>query len=260
MEKNNKKRDFESIERAPEQAHVGTHDAVIEILKNLGPGELLDIGAGTGYFASRVAKLWQKTVNVTEIKKECVKEPGLIVSEVNCDSDKLPYPDSSFDYVTFVEIIEHLKNPWFAVSEIQRVLKPNGVLVFTTPNISNFRSKLLFLLKNKFPQFENEEHFSPLEHLHPFAMGELKLILSENNFNIEKINYGEGYRTRRTWLYYKKFRAGRPFLRNFFGYCIQNILYIYSRIVSFLLYGSFSTRNRTYGVTIMLTARKKNGK
>lgn len=53
----------------------------------------------------------------------------------NIESDDFPYPDASFDLVIFAELIEHLAvNPVQALSEMHRVLKPDGWLIVTTPN------------------------------------------------------------------------------------------------------------------------------
>jgi len=65
---------------------------------------------------------------------------------VNIDVNPLPFPDGFFDLVIFTEIIEHLTNPFFALSEIRRVLKPGGWLLITTPNVSRSQNviKLIF--------------------------------------------------------------------------------------------------------------------
>ena len=47
------------------------------------------------------------------------------------ERDAFPYPDNTFDLVTWCEVIEHLTlNPVWALSEIHRVLKPGGAALF----------------------------------------------------------------------------------------------------------------------------------
>lgn len=59
----------------------------------------------------------------------------------NAEREPWPYPDSSFDLVTGMEILEHLTiDPHFFFSEANRVLRPGGHLLLTTPNISSHRS------------------------------------------------------------------------------------------------------------------------
>ena len=53
----------------------------------------------------------------------------------NIEMEQFPYDDDSFDVVLFCEIIEHLTaDPIASLREIKRVLRPDGVLVLTTPN------------------------------------------------------------------------------------------------------------------------------
>lgn len=59
----------------------------------------------------------------------------------NIEEDTFPYSDAEFDVVLFCEIIEHLlMDPVSALKEIKRVLKPYGVLVLTTPNVSRLEN------------------------------------------------------------------------------------------------------------------------
>jgi len=58
----------------------------------------------------------------------------------------LPYDDDFFDAITFTEVIEHLEDHRKILKEINRVLKKDGILIVTTPNILNMKSRIRFLL------------------------------------------------------------------------------------------------------------------
>lgn len=59
----------------------------------------------------------------------------------NIENDDFPYGDGEFDVVIFAEIIEHLLNdPCKVLREIKRVLKPNGTLILTTPNVARLEN------------------------------------------------------------------------------------------------------------------------
>ena len=49
-------------------------------------------------------------------------------------SDGIPFPNASFDHVFCIEVLEHVPNPWGALTEIHRVLRPGGVLALSVPN------------------------------------------------------------------------------------------------------------------------------
>ncbi|MFH0818404.1 MAG: methyltransferase domain-containing protein [Patescibacteria group bacterium] len=51
--------------------------------------------------------------------------------------EQTPLESNSIDIVISEFVLEHLQNPTVALKEIFRVLKPNGVLIFITPNVVN---------------------------------------------------------------------------------------------------------------------------
>jgi len=55
----------------------------------------------------------------------------------NVEKGIFPFNDNEFDTVLCCEIIEHLTlNPTHMLYEIHRILKPDGCLIITTPNVS----------------------------------------------------------------------------------------------------------------------------
>jgi glycosyltransferase involved in cell wall biosynthesis/SAM-dependent methyltransferase len=59
----------------------------------------------------------------------------------DAERDRFPYPDGHFTTVLCCELIEHLADdPMHMMSEINRVVKPDGWLVLTTPNIGSLRA------------------------------------------------------------------------------------------------------------------------
>jgi SAM-dependent methyltransferase len=70
------------------------------------------------------------------------------VTECNIESEPLPYDDCSFDAVLFTEVLEHIAitDPKRILSEFARVLKPQGLVIFSTPNVCNISN--IFALLN----------------------------------------------------------------------------------------------------------------
>jgi SAM-dependent methyltransferase len=54
-------------------------------------------------------------------------------SIIKLDATDIPYGDSTFDCIIFNHILEHIPNYQKALSEIYRVLKPNGIAILQTP-------------------------------------------------------------------------------------------------------------------------------
>ena len=69
------------------------------------------------------------------------------VDHFDAEKDIFPYPDASFDTVLCCELIEHLpSDPMFMMGEINRILKPGGQVVITTPNAGGLRAISAILL------------------------------------------------------------------------------------------------------------------
>jgi SAM-dependent methyltransferase len=58
----------------------------------------------------------------------------------------LPFDDSIFDCIFFGDIIEHLFDPESLLKEVKRVLKPNGRLIISCPNMAYWRFRMYYLL------------------------------------------------------------------------------------------------------------------
>lgn len=87
----------------------------------------LDIGCRDGYWSERL-KAKGYTVDSLDI------EPHYTGALEHNVEHGLPFPDNSFDLVWCTEVIEHLHNPAQLLAEIERVMRPHGTAVLTTPN------------------------------------------------------------------------------------------------------------------------------
>jgi ubiquinone/menaquinone biosynthesis C-methylase UbiE len=67
---------------------------------------------------------------------------------VRGDITHLPFKESTFDLVTANMVVEHLDDPVVQFSEIARILKPNGLFLFHTPNARGYFSLLRRLVPN----------------------------------------------------------------------------------------------------------------
>jgi SAM-dependent methyltransferase len=154
----------------------GILDAVIAKIRELAPqfrGDYLDVGSGNGELIDRVLREFPGVkARACDYRGDLLAVEGVTVDVANLDSDPLPYSDASFDLITCTEVIEHLEHYRAALREIARVLRPGGVLIVTTPNVLNLRSRLRYLLFGFYNMFgplglEDDRHHSTHGHINP---------------------------------------------------------------------------------------------
>jgi ubiquinone/menaquinone biosynthesis C-methylase UbiE len=98
---------------------------------------ILDIGCGTGRFAARVldtfpdAQVWGLDLCPGMLRgaQERVRAADGRLHVVQGDSERLPFPDNSFDAVTCSHSFHHYPNQAQVVAEMHRVLRPGGQLL-----------------------------------------------------------------------------------------------------------------------------------
>lgn len=120
------------------------HEVVLEWFSKHKSGKVLDAPAGYGHLSMNLDKMGFQVV-AGEIEPEQFRAEGLECIYVDLNR-RIDAPDASFDYVCCLDGLEHMTNPYKAVEEFARVLKPGGTGVFSIPNYSNIEKRFKFLL------------------------------------------------------------------------------------------------------------------
>lgn len=107
------------------------------------PGRILDIGCGRGWMLSKLKQLHWECYGTewSETLVEQHRQNGLHAFH-DPDRHDCHFPDQFFDAVTLWHIFEHISNPSEILVEINRIMKPNGVIVIATPNFGGLVSRL----------------------------------------------------------------------------------------------------------------------
>jgi SAM-dependent methyltransferase len=181
------------VEKMPEVlARQETHDWVIGALLKEKRGALLDAPAGAGALALRLKEMGF-SVACCDINPSVFSVPGIEIKRGDLNQS-LPFEAGSFDFVTCLEGMEHLENPFNAVREFSRLLKPGGKLILSFPNYLNIERRLRFLITGLFskvpsPRKLGKERFEQLWmlHLYPLTYPIVKLVLEHSGFIILQI-------------------------------------------------------------------------
>ncbi len=109
---------------------------LLPLLGELKNKTVLDVGAGTGRLALRLAE-HSADVTALDISPEILKilnKKNKRIKTIIADAESLPFPDNSFDLITAAFLVVHIKEPKYFFSEAYRVLKPGGLLALTNIN------------------------------------------------------------------------------------------------------------------------------
>jgi SAM-dependent methyltransferase len=137
--------DWNSIFREHGYIFIDPHPDVARIssiFKENGVERILDVGCGTGRHLVFLAKLgfkmtgFDSSSHALELCTKWLEDEGLVADiRKHRMEDRLPYSDTFFDAVISIQVIHHnlLKDILFTISEIERILKPEGFIVITVP-------------------------------------------------------------------------------------------------------------------------------
>ncbi len=109
----------------------------------------LDIGCGTGQDLAIVKKVCNGAilygVDIDQANLDQCTRLGIRTGRVNLETERMSFPDESFDLVIANQVFEHLKNWVFTLSEVARVLKPGGSMVLGVPNLASFHNRIVLM-------------------------------------------------------------------------------------------------------------------
>jgi len=101
---------------------------------------VLDFGAGSGQLVAQLRTMGLQADGLefsAEARRYCenVRGFGLL-------ADLREVKDAQYDFVSMIEVIEHLTELQSTLSELHRVLAPGGTLLVTTPNLEGYRARM----------------------------------------------------------------------------------------------------------------------
>lgn len=176
---------------------------VAKLVDGIRPASLLDLACGRGVLLEKLAQMLPSTkltgADISPSSVERVQRLGFS-AEVADICGGLPFDDEQFDCVVFGELIEHLVDPDAALQEVSRILKRQGHLVLTTPNLASWFNRILLVAGIQPIATETSVHVNlgrrtrflgqwrPTQgHLKLFTQDALTDMLKGNGFRVERI-------------------------------------------------------------------------
>lgn len=144
-------------------------------------GVILDAGCGDFHYANIIKKALREIIclDIVNPEKDLVQDNVFMLGSI----EKLPYKDSTFDFIYCFSVIQLIDNDRAIIEEFYRVLKPGGKLLLTIPT-RNSPFKVIRELEicsgvYKFPQFNVSHH-------HYYSIKDIDELIY-NTFQLENI-------------------------------------------------------------------------
>jgi 2-polyprenyl-3-methyl-5-hydroxy-6-metoxy-1,4-benzoquinol methylase len=182
------------------RADFGLHNQIINIVDRLFTEKdikILDIASGTGSLSSQLFDIGYNNIECVDLTpnnsnlSQKISFYSLDLNDFQSFNNYSSKRVGFFDLILGIETIEHLENPWNYIRNLSSMLKPNGYIILTTPNISSLFSKVNFLLNDKFFQFDNSDQI--YGHINPISDFEIRTICNSCNLKIKEHQAGGLY-------------------------------------------------------------------
>jgi 2-polyprenyl-3-methyl-5-hydroxy-6-metoxy-1,4-benzoquinol methylase len=171
------------------------------IVRRVGAGgRALDIGCGDGKVLAALAR---RGFDCTGIElnprvHETLPRDAKITIHTGALSDA-QLPPASFRVVILRHVLEHLDDPLRALSEVRRVIAPDGTLIVAVPNLASWQARMA-----RCDWF----HLDLPRHLHHFTPAALRTLLARAGFTVDRVSHFSLEQNPYGWLQSAFNRAG----------------------------------------------------
>jgi SAM-dependent methyltransferase len=129
--------------------------------------DLLDVGCGTAWLARHFERYTGIDGSADAVGQAVEAGRNVLRGDV---SRSLPFADSSFDAVVLKDLLEHVPDPVFTVTEARRVLRPGGLLFASSPDAQRWV-------------------WDDYTHRRPFTRRAFRLLFADQGFDVRECGY-----------------------------------------------------------------------
>jgi 2-polyprenyl-3-methyl-5-hydroxy-6-metoxy-1,4-benzoquinol methylase len=165
---------------------LGGHRMLLEMVPR--GGRVLDAGCSAGYLAERLVAQGSAVVGL-ELDPQAADGARRWCEQVivgDAEAVELPFEPGSFDAIVCGDLIEHLRDPGAFLARVRPLLRPDGRLVLSTPNVANWTIRLSLL----FGRFRyTERGILDRTHTHLFTKATLVECLEQAGYEVERLDF-----------------------------------------------------------------------
>lgn len=174
-------------EKGVDKNQLTRRDRVLEMVGSISGKRILDVGCAAGFISRKLVE--KNEIYGVDISAEPLKYAAKMgIKTKQWDIQKgLPFDSGFFAVVIATEVLEHIFDTDALLSEIRRVLKEDGILVLTVPNVCSLVSRVQVVLGRLPSYVEHHNREGMAGHIRGYNLPAIRGQLEDHDFKIEKI-------------------------------------------------------------------------
>jgi|TARA_B100000315_G_C14555661_1_gene577992 SAM-dependent methyltransferase len=140
----------------------------------------LEIGCGDGFVLSNLKNMGWKVLGVERDEKSAIHARNMFEIEMISEPISETIYENNFDLIILFQVLEHVHKPFSLLNKCKKMLKTNGKIIISIPNIESWQAKLTK---------QNWQHLDVPRHLNHFTKNSLNFYLDKLNLSIDSISY-----------------------------------------------------------------------
>lgn len=149
---------------------------------------LLDVGCGNGDTSFYIKNIYKcaYAMGIENNKNAYEKSSKILDRVINVDLDNIKnlpgLVDIQFNCILFLDILEHLKDPQFLLNESRKILKRDGTIIISIPNIRHYSILYDLIVKNDWVY--QETGILDKTHMRFFTLNSMKRMIKDSGYKI----------------------------------------------------------------------------
>jgi 2-polyprenyl-3-methyl-5-hydroxy-6-metoxy-1,4-benzoquinol methylase len=165
------------------------HGGHAKLLRLIGRGRrVLDVGCSSGYLARPLVERGCTVIGI-EQDARAAEEARSVCAEVlvgDAETMELPFEDGAFDVVLCGDLLEHLRDPPGFLARVRPLLRGDGRVVATTPNVANWANRIGLL----FGRWRyTDRGILDRTHVHLFTRATLEEAFERAGYRVVELDY-----------------------------------------------------------------------
>jgi len=157
------------------------------------PIKVLEVGCDLGATLLDIKyKFPNATICGTDINPYAIRVAKHLLDDAmvyDIDECALPYKSEYFDYIIFGDVLEHLRDPLKVVKYCKTLLKKDGRIISSIPNLMHYSILKDLLINGEFTY--TDTGLLDRTHIHLFTEKEINKMFTEAGYNIDNVRYLE---------------------------------------------------------------------